>query len=59
MIPDPHHTTLGCSRNIRQLLNKASHVIQRSPNRLASLDDLTSFASAEGITTSQEIKSAC
>jgi len=46
-------------RDIRQLLDQAGHAIQPGPHRLASLDDLTSFASAQGITAPPEIKTAC
>ncbi len=47
-------------RDIRQLLDQAGHVIQPGPHRLASLDDLTSFASAQDISTPPpEIKTAC
>jgi hypothetical protein len=46
-------------RDIRQLLDQAGHAIQPGPHRLASLDDLTSFASAQGITAPPEIKAAC
>ena len=46
-------------RDIRQLLHQAGHVIQPGPHRLASLDDLTSLASAQGITTPPQIKTAC
>jgi len=45
-------------RDIRQFLDQAGHVIQPSPHRLASLDDLTSFASAQGITAPPEVKTA-
>ena len=46
-------------RDIRQLLDQAGHVIQAGPHRLASLDDLYSLATAEEITISSEIKTAC
>jgi hypothetical protein len=46
-------------RDIRQLLDQAGHLIQPGPHRLASLDDLISFASAQGITTPPEIRAAC
>jgi len=46
-------------RDIRQLLDQAGHVIHPGPRRLASLDDLTSFSSAQGITTPPQIKTAC
>ena len=36
-------------RDIRQLLEQAGYTIQRSPHRLASLDDLATLATAEGI----------
>jgi Rhodopirellula transposase DDE domain len=45
-------------RDIRQLLDQAGHAIQPGPHRLASLDDLSAFATAAGITT-PEIKTAC
>ena len=46
-------------RDIRQLLDQAGHAIQPGPHQLASLDDLTSFASAQGITAPPKIKTAC
>jgi transposase len=46
-------------REIRQLLDQAGHTIQPGPHRLASLDDLTNLATAEGITIASEIKTAC
>ena len=46
-------TTCKRIRDIRQLLDQAGHVIQPGPHRLASLDDLASFASAQGITHRQ------
>jgi hypothetical protein len=46
-------------RDIRQLLERAGHVIQPGPHRLASLDDLTSFATTKGIPISSGIKTAC
>ena len=46
-------------RDIRQLLERAGHVIQPGPHRLTSLDDLTSFATTKGIPISSEIKTAC
>jgi hypothetical protein len=46
-------------RDIRQLLDQAGHVIQPGPHRLASLDDLTNLALAEGILAQAEIKAAC
>jgi Rhodopirellula transposase DDE domain len=52
-------TTSKRIRETRQLLDQAGHVIQPGPHRLASLDDLTSFASAQGITAPPEIKTAC
>jgi hypothetical protein len=46
-------------RDIRQLLDQAGYTIQPGSHRLASLDDLYWLATAEGITTSSEIKTAC
>jgi Rhodopirellula transposase DDE domain len=46
-------------RGIRQLLEQAGHVIQPGPHRLASLDDLYSLATKEGIAVASEIKTAC
>jgi Rhodopirellula transposase DDE domain len=46
-------------RDIRQLLGQAGHTIPRGPHRLASLADLYSLATAEGIATPSEIKTAC
>jgi len=46
-------------RDIRQLLDQAGYTIQPGPHRLASLDDLSRLAAAEGITTPPEIKTAC
>jgi hypothetical protein len=45
-------------RDIRQLLDQAGYTIQPSPHRLASLDDLSKLADAEGITTAPKIKTA-
>ncbi|MGC4857369.1 ISAzo13 family transposase [Micromonospora sp. DT4] len=45
-------------REIRQLLQQAGHVIQPSPHRLATLDDLYSYATTQAITTPLEIKTA-
>jgi len=46
-------------REIRQLLNQAGHAIHPSPNRLATLDDLYSLATAEGLGVPTHIKTAC
>ena len=46
-------------RDIRQLLEQAGHGIQPGPHRLASLEDLSTLATAEGIITASEIKTAC
>jgi hypothetical protein len=46
-------------RDIRQLLNQAGHIIQPSPHPLATLEDLSTLATAEGIITPPEIKTAC
>jgi hypothetical protein len=46
-------------RDIRQLLDQAGHAIQPGPHRLASLDDLYSLTTAQGITMPPEIKTAC
>jgi hypothetical protein len=45
-------------RDIRQLLAQAGHVIQPSPHQIPSIDDLISFASAEGLKVPPEIKPA-
>jgi hypothetical protein len=36
-------------RDIRQLLDQAGYTIQPGPRRLASLEDLSNLAAAEGI----------
>jgi hypothetical protein len=41
-----------------RLLDQAGHAIQPGPHQLTSLADLTSFASAQGITAPPEIKTA-
>jgi Rhodopirellula transposase DDE domain len=46
-------------RDIRQLLDQAGHAIQPGPHRLASLNDLSSLATAAGIIAPSEIKTAC
>ena len=46
-------------RDIRQLLEQARYTIQPSPHRLASLEDLSNLAAAEGIAAPTEIKTAC
>ncbi len=46
-------------REIRQLLKQARHAIRPGPHRLASLDDLYSLATTEGITIPSMIKTAC
>ncbi len=46
-------------RDIRQLLEQAGYTIQPAPNRLASLEDLSNLAAAEGILAPAEIKTAC
>jgi hypothetical protein len=46
-------------RDIRQLLEQAGHTIQPGPHHLASLDNLSRLATAEGITISSEIKTTC
>ena len=46
-------------RDIRQLLTQAGHVIQPSPHQITCIDDLVSFANAEGLKVPPEIKPAC
>jgi hypothetical protein len=46
-------------RDIRELLDQASHTIQPGPYRLARLDDLYNLATAAEITVPPEIKTAC
>jgi len=46
-------------RDVRQLLEQAGYTIQPGPHRLASLDDLSRLAAAEGITIPSKIKAAC
>ena len=46
-------------RDIRQLLDRAGYIIQPGPHRLASLEDLSNLAAAEGILAPAEIKTAC
>jgi len=46
-------------RDIRQLLDQAGYTIQPGPHWLASLDDLYSLETAEGIAVASEIKTAC
>jgi hypothetical protein len=46
-------------RDLRQLLKQAGYTAQPTLHRLASLDDLSRLAAAEGITLSSEIKTAC
>ncbi len=46
-------------RDIRQLLEQAEYTIQPGPHRLATLDDLSRLATAEGITIASKIKTAC
>jgi hypothetical protein len=46
-------------RDIRLLLDQAGYTIQPGPHRLASLEDLSNLAAAEGILASAEIKTAC
>jgi hypothetical protein len=46
-------------RDIRQLLDQAAYTIQPGPHPLASLDDLSNLATAEGILAPAEIKAAC
>jgi len=46
-------------RDIRQLLEQAGHAIEPGPHQLASLDDLSNLAAAEGILAPAEIKTAC
>jgi hypothetical protein len=46
-------------RDIRQLLDQAGYTIQPGPRRLASLEDLSNLAAAEGIVAPAEIKTAC
>jgi hypothetical protein len=45
-------------RQTRQLLQQAEHTIQPSPYQLATLDDLHSLATTEGITPTTEINTA-
>ncbi len=46
-------------REIRQLLQQAGHTVQPGPQRLATLNDLYSLATAAGIATPSETKTAC
>jgi transposase len=46
-------------RQTRQLLKQAGHTIQPTPHRLATLNDLYSLATAEGIKVPTDIKTAC
>jgi len=46
-------------RDIRQLLDQAGYTIEAGPHRLASLEDLSNLAAAEGILAPAEIKAAC
>ena len=46
-------------RDIRQLLDQAGYTIQPGPHRLASREDLSNLAAAEGILAPAEIKTAC
>jgi len=46
-------------RDIRQLLDQAGYTIEPGPHRLASLEDLSNLAAAEGILAPAEIKAAC
>jgi hypothetical protein len=46
-------------RDIRQLLDQAGYAIQPGPHQLASLDDLSNLADAEGVLTPAAIKAAC
>jgi hypothetical protein len=46
-------------RQTRQLLHQTEHTIQPGPHRLTTLNDLYNLATAEGITTSPQTKSAC
>jgi hypothetical protein len=46
-------------RDLRQLLQQAGHTIQPSPHTITTLDDLYSYAAANGITTPPNIKTAC
>jgi len=43
-------------RDIRQLLDQAGYTIEAGPHRLASLEDLSNLAAAEGILAPAEIK---
>ena len=52
-------TVNNCICDIRQLLNQAGYTIQPGPHRLASLEDLSNLAAAEGIHSSTEINTAC
>ncbi len=45
--------------DIRQLLRQTGHTIQPAPHKLATLDDLYSYAAAHGINPPAEIKTAC
>ena len=45
--------------DIRRLLHQAGHTIQPGPAKLDTLDDLYRHATAHGITTPAEIKTAC
>ena len=65
--PDRHRALSGVRpetvnkriRDIRQLLDQAGYTIQPGPHRLASLEDLSNLAAAEGILAPAEIKTAC
>jgi hypothetical protein len=46
-------------RRMRQLLHQADHTIQPAPHQLATLTDLHTLATAEGITVPTDIKTAC
>jgi hypothetical protein len=46
-------------RQTRQLLQQAEYTIQPTRHQLATLNDLHSLATAEGITIPTDIKTAC
>jgi transposase len=52
-------TTNKRIHDIRQLLDQAGYAIQPGPHRLAGLADLSNLATAEGIITPTQIKTAC
>jgi transposase len=45
-------------RRVRELLQQAGHTIQPDPNKITTIDDLYTYAAANGITTPPNIKTA-